>query len=71
MLAALTALPLFYVPASSKVMAANDAVINVTAPKQLIRGFGGMTHSGWIGDLTASERKPLLAMGLTSWASLY
>lgn len=63
MLAALTALPLFYVPASSKVMAANDAVINVTAPKQLIRGFGGMTHSGWIGDLTASERETAFGNG--------
>lgn len=63
MLAAMTALPLFYVPASSKVSAANDAVINVTAPKQLIRGFGGMTHSGWIGDLTASERETAFGNG--------
>ncbi|MBY0204079.1 carbohydrate-binding protein [Paenibacillus cucumis Kampfer et al. 2016] len=63
MLAALTALPLFYVPASSKVMAANDAVINVTSPKQVIRGFGGMTHSGWIGDLTASERETAFGNG--------
>lgn len=63
MLAALTALPLFYVPASTKVMAANDAVINVTSPKQVIRGFGGMTHSGWIGDLTASERETAFGNG--------
>ncbi|MDP9697886.1 O-glycosyl hydrolase [Paenibacillus intestini] len=63
MLAAMTALPLFYVPVSSKVSAANDAVINVTAPKQLIRGFGGMTHSGWIGDLTASERETAFGNG--------
>ncbi len=63
MLAAMTALPLFYVPASSKVMAANDAVINVTSPKQVIRGFGGMTHSGWIGDLTASERETAFGNG--------
>ncbi|KAA8783604.1 glucuronoarabinoxylan endo-1,4-beta-xylanase [Paenibacillus sp. 4624] len=63
MLAAMTALPLFYVPVSSKVSAANDAVINVTAPKQVIRGFGGMTHSGWIGDLTASERETAFGNG--------
>lgn len=63
MLAALTALPLLYVPASSKVMAANDAVINVTSPKQVIRGFGGMTHSGWIGDLTPAERETAFGNG--------
>ncbi len=63
MLAAMTALPLFYVPASSKVMAANDAVINVTSSKQVIRGFGGMTHSGWIGDLTATERETAFGNG--------
>ncbi len=63
MLAAMTALPLFYVPVSSKVSAANDAVINVTSSKQVIRGFGGMTHSGWIGDLTASERETAFGNG--------
>lgn len=63
MLAAMTALPLFYVPVSSKVSAANDAVINVASSKQVIRGFGGMTHSGWIGDLTASERETAFGNG--------
>nr|WP_308737466.1 carbohydrate-binding protein [Paenibacillus sp. PCH8] len=62
-LAAVTALPLFLVPASSKVMAASDAVINVSSQKQVIRGFGGMTHSGWIGDLTAAERETAFGNG--------
>lgn len=63
MLAAVTALPLFYVPASSNVMAANDVVVNASSTKQLIRGFGGMTHSGWIGDLTAAERETAFGNG--------
>ncbi len=63
MLAAVTALPLFYIPASSNVMAANDVVVNASSTKQLIRGFGGMTHSGWIGDLTAAERETAFGNG--------
>ncbi|PYE47975.1 carbohydrate-binding protein [Paenibacillus barcinonensis] len=63
MLAAVTALPLFYVPVSSNVMAANDVVVNTSSTKQTIRGFGGMTHSGWIGDLTAAERETAFGNG--------
>lgn len=62
-LAVATALPLFFVPAASRVMAANDVVINVSSQKQVIRGFGGMTHSGWIGDLTAAERETAFGNG--------
>lgn len=63
MLAAVKALPLFYVPVSSNVMAANDVVVNTSSTKQTIRGFGGMTHSGWIGDLTAAERETAFGNG--------
>jgi glucuronoarabinoxylan endo-1,4-beta-xylanase len=36
--------------------AAATAVIDPAARRQTIRGFGGMTHSAWIGDLTAAQR---------------
>ncbi|MEV4139266.1 cellulose binding domain-containing protein [Dactylosporangium sp. NPDC049742] len=32
------------------------ANINPSAPRQTIRGFGGMAHAAWIGDLTAAQR---------------
>ncbi len=63
MLAVTTALPLFFVPAVSKVSAANDVVVNVSSEKQVIRGFGGMTHSGWIGDLTSAQRETAFGNG--------
>ncbi|MEO3860765.1 cellulose binding domain-containing protein [Acrocarpospora sp. B8E8] len=36
--------------------AAATAVINPSVQRQTIRGFGGMTHTAWIGDLTAAQR---------------
>lgn len=36
--------------------AAATANINPSAPRQTIRGFGGMAHAAWIGDLTAAQR---------------
>ena len=62
-LAVATALPLFFVPASSTVFASNDVVVDVSSTKQLIRGFGGMTHTGWIGDLTAEQRDTAFGNG--------
>jgi len=35
---------------------AQSATVDVTKQKQYIRGFGGMVHIPWIGDLTAAER---------------
>ncbi|MDG4797544.1 carbohydrate-binding protein [Micromonospora sp. WMMD1082] len=35
---------------------ADSVVVSVKQPRQTIRGFGGMTHTAWIGDLTPSQR---------------
>lgn len=35
---------------------AQTAYINMNTEKQLIKGFGGMNHVSWAGDLTASQR---------------
>jgi len=35
---------------------AATAVVNLSDEKQVIRGFGGMNHPIWIGDLTAAQR---------------
>ena len=35
---------------------AQTATVDVTNQKQYIRGFGGMVHIPWAGDLTAAER---------------
>lgn len=32
-------------------------VVEPTLRRQVIRGFGGMTHTGWIGDLTPTQRE--------------
>ncbi|WP_062833672.1 carbohydrate-binding protein [Paenibacillus amylolyticus] len=55
LLACLTALPLMLSP--TQVSAASDATINLSSEKQLIRGFGGINHPAWIGDLTAAQRE--------------
>ena len=31
--------------------------VNLSAEKQMVRGFGGMNHPAWIGDLTAAQRE--------------
>ncbi len=43
--------------------AAATAVIDPSALRQTIRGFGGMTHSAWIGDLTAAQRDTAFGTG--------
>lgn len=40
-----------------------DAAINLAAQKQLIRGFGGINHPAWIGDLTAAQRETAFGNG--------
>jgi glucuronoarabinoxylan endo-1,4-beta-xylanase len=35
---------------------AQTATVDVTSQKQYVRGFGGMVHIPWAGDLTAAER---------------
>ena len=51
------------VPESSGVFAANDVIINLTQEKQVIRGFGGINHPAWIGDLTAAQRETAFGNG--------
>ena len=52
---------------ASTAQAAGDAVVNVSKTYQEIRGFGGMNHPSWIGDLTASQReRQHLEMEITS-----
>lgn len=41
---------------TTAVTAAATAVIDPSATRQTIRGFGGMSHAAWIGDLTAAQR---------------
>ena len=31
--------------------------VNLSAENQMVRGFGGMNHPAWIGDLTATQRE--------------
>ncbi len=47
---------------ASTVLAAT-ATINLSAEKQLIRGFGGMNFPGWIDDLTAAQRETAFGNG--------
>ncbi|WP_327695901.1 glycoside hydrolase family 30 beta sandwich domain-containing protein [Streptomyces sp. NBC_00459] len=43
--------------------AATTAVVDPSARRQTIRGFGGMTHTAWIGDLTAAQRDTAFGTG--------
>ncbi|MEV4300854.1 cellulose binding domain-containing protein [Microbispora rosea] len=43
--------------------AAATATINPSAQRQTIRGFGGMAHAAWIGDLTAAQRETAFGTG--------
>ncbi|MEU6432496.1 cellulose binding domain-containing protein [Microbispora sp. NPDC046973] len=43
--------------------AAATATINPSAQRQTIRGFGGMTHAAWAGDLTAAQRDTAFGNG--------
>ncbi|WP_169985093.1 cellulose binding domain-containing protein [Microbispora sp. H10836] len=43
--------------------AAATATINPSAQRQTIKGFGGMTHAAWAGDLTAAQRETAFGTG--------
>ncbi|MFF3736911.1 glucuronoxylanase [Streptomyces sp. NPDC002566] len=69
-LATMGALPILAAAASASGAAEADAatiaataVIDPSARRQTIRGFGGMTHSAWIGDLTAAQRDTAFGNG--------
>ena len=46
-----------------KALAASDATINLSQRYQTIKGFGGMNHPSWAGDLTASQRETAFGNG--------
>ncbi|PCK21287.1 glucuronoxylanase [Bacillus pumilus] len=54
---------MFIGPEVNEVSAASDATININAERQVIRGFGGMNHPAWIGDLTAPQRETAFGNG--------
>lgn len=69
-LATMGALPVLTSGASvagaSRVAAATVAatvVIDPSARRQTIRGFGGMNHTAWIGDLTTAQRDTAFGTG--------
>ncbi|MCQ9132323.1 glycoside hydrolase family 30 beta sandwich domain-containing protein [Streptomyces hilarionis] len=68
-LATMGALPVLTATTSlagaSNAVAATTAtvVIDVSARRQVVRGFGGMSHSAWIGDLTAAQRDTAFGAG--------
>lgn len=43
--------------------AAATAVIDPSVRRQTIKGFGGMTHAAWIGDLTPAQRETAFGTG--------
>jgi glucuronoarabinoxylan endo-1,4-beta-xylanase len=56
-LAAMGAVPILAVAApTSGAAAASAVVVDPAARRQTIRGFGGMNHPAWAGDLTAAQR---------------
>lgn len=61
LLALLTALPLILTPIQAS--AASDVTVNLSSQKQLIKGFGGINHPAWIGDLTPSQRDTAFGNG--------
>ncbi|MFP3420237.1 glycoside hydrolase family 30 beta sandwich domain-containing protein [Bacillus sp. SIMBA_154] len=54
---------MFIGPGVAEVSAASDANININAERQVIRGFGGMNHPAWIGDLTVPQRETAFGNG--------
>ncbi|MNO12470.1 Glucuronoxylanase XynC precursor [compost metagenome] len=63
LLACVTVLSVMLVPAPPKVSAASDVTVNLSAEKQVIRGFGGINLPAWIGDLTAAQRETAFGNG--------
>lgn len=50
-------------PGAGAVSAAATAVVDPSVQRQTIRGFGGMNHTAWIGDLTAAQRDTAFGTG--------
>jgi glucuronoarabinoxylan endo-1,4-beta-xylanase len=41
---------------AARVASAQTATVTLSSQKQFIRGFGGMSHAAWAGDMTAAQR---------------
>ena len=52
-----------YLYPSQKIEAASDVIVNLSEEYQVRRGFGGMNHPEWIGDLTAAQRETAFGNG--------
>ncbi|MDP4182191.1 MAG: glycoside hydrolase family 30 beta sandwich domain-containing protein [Bacillota bacterium] len=64
LLACVTALSVtLAIPSPAEVSAASDVTVNLSAKKQVIRGFGGMNSVAWAGDLTAAQRETAFGNG--------
>lgn len=57
-------LPMMFALPQAKVSAASDVTVNLSAEKQVIRGFGGMNFPSWAGDLTADQRTTAFGNGV-------
>ncbi|MFI0938658.1 cellulose binding domain-containing protein [Streptomyces sp. NPDC021020] len=62
-LAAMGALPLLAVALPPATAAAAAVVVDPGKRRQTIRGFGGMNHPAWAGDLTAAQRDTAFGNG--------
>lgn len=51
------------IPPTARATAASQVTVNLSSEKQVIKGFGGMNHPAWIGDLTASQRETAFGNG--------
>ncbi|MEH0419474.1 glycoside hydrolase family 30 beta sandwich domain-containing protein [Streptomyces sp. B21-083] len=49
--------------AAAPATAAATVVVDPSARRQTIRGFGGMNHTAWIGDLTTAQRDTAFGTG--------
>ena len=56
-------LTMIMVAASVLSSLAQTATVNLSSNKQYIRGFGGMNHPEWAGDLTAAQRSTAFGNG--------
>lgn len=63
LLAGLIVISMFFAIPFSEVSAASDAIVNLSAEKQVMRGFGGINHPVWISDLTAEQRETAFGNG--------
>lgn len=62
-LLALTVTCTVFTSLSATANAASNVTVNLSDEKQVIRGFGGINHPAWAGDLTAAQRETAFGNG--------